>query len=78
MFYSDNEIHRLKICPKCSLESDDPRILPCGETVCNSCLNTNMKSFECQFCSSEHCTNENGFPKNKLIDQLLRNKPQKL
>ena len=43
-------------CPQCKSELDEPRRLPCGNSVCSYCVNTteNPNEFNCILCQSCH------------------------
>ena len=43
MFFSENDIKKLKTCPLCSEELHDPRVLDCGSTACNICITNSIK-----------------------------------
>jgi hypothetical protein len=36
MFFQESDVSELVTCPVCSEMYSDPRLLPCGETVCKS------------------------------------------
>jgi hypothetical protein len=73
MFYLENEIDELKKCSICSDELDDPRILPCSVTACNSCIHIDNDIYECKFCSNTHLVPlSEGFPRNGLAILLLK------
>jgi hypothetical protein len=69
MFYGDNEIDELKNCPHCIKEYQDPRILPCGQTLCLECIENEIenKEFECHNCLSTHQIPSSGFPQNLML-----------
>jgi hypothetical protein len=77
MFYEEAQIADLLKCPKCNKRFDDARILPCGQTMCSDCIenlsNKLSNTMKCSLCQGTHqITKENnGFPVNKLIMQLL-------
>lgn len=78
MFYKEEDIHFLLICPKCNKKFTDPRSIPCGETLCHSCIqnmfNSDKNGFNCDFCSSYHLQPDPSFPVNKKIQKLLSQK----
>ena len=80
MFYSEDKINIIKICKKCNKEYIDPRLLPCGNSMCNFCIKeTFSKSLKmkCILCKKIHKIPAKGFPKNKAI-KLLLNKKSKI
>ncbi len=57
-------------CPLCSRLLVDPIVLPCGETVCK--LHIQDKDLDkCPLCSEQHLLPKNGFPANKVLNNLL-------
>ena len=82
MFYEETVVAEHLKCKRCYIKFDDPRILPCGKTVCQSCIqeileseNKNDNSFTCSMCQKSHIIPEDGFPINELIEALLKNQP---
>lgn len=60
-------------CPLCKNNQDEPRLLPCGKSICLRCctiiLEQNVKKFKCEICNQLHKIPTNiGFP---LIESLL-------
>ena len=85
MFYEQNEILNVLNCAKCSRELDEPRLLPCGKTVCNDCIsaltssrNPNSNMFECSLCLDEHFMPSKDFPLNESLLKLLEKKPSEV
>lgn len=82
MFYQENEINELLICKLCNSKLIDPRVLNCGHTVCNKCIeliyNQQKKGIECLFCLRFHEMPKNGFPVNELISKLSDKKPKQI
>lgn len=72
MFYYKNLIETKLRCPICKHRYSNPRLLPCGETVCFECISKREK---CKLCSEYHEESENGFPLNRLIIELLEMVP---
>jgi hypothetical protein len=79
MFFEENEICDLIKCDKCKLKLDEPRILPCGFTICFNCVESiQMKGeiFDCILCKEEHHINPSkGLPINKTVLKMLSIKP---
>lgn len=77
MFYEQNKIEPFLKCSKCYEKFDEPRVLPCGKTVCSLCLKTLITDkkkegcFECCMCQASHNTNAE-FPVNELVKGLMR------
>ena len=69
MFFEETTINSILLCQNCHNKLADPRVLPCGTTICTMCIDN--KSNICQFCESVHLEPENGFPENKLVTVLL-------
>ena len=77
MFYEQNKIEAFLKCSKCHEKFDEPRVLPCGKTVCSLCLKTLTTDkkkegcFECCMCQASHNKNAE-FPVNELVKGLMR------
>lgn len=63
-------------CPQCSDLLLEPRILPCGKSICYYCVETNEDTiqFKCVFCKSTHIIPSGGFPINNELIQQIDNK----
>jgi hypothetical protein len=68
MSFKKEDISDAITCSICSDIYLDPRILPCGETVCEPCIKVET---ECHFCKKVHFAPHNGFPKNAAIQKLI-------
>lgn len=55
-------------CLSCGQRFVNPRILPCGETLCEKCVS---KMKKCFFCNEKHKAPSKGFPLNKVFNDLL-------
>jgi hypothetical protein len=73
MFYVEEEIAGNLTCPQCKSKYVDPRLIPCMDTLCNSCIQvlTENNEINCPFCQLKHPVPENGFASNKTISQML-------
>lgn len=74
MFYLEKDITEELTCPKCKDKFNDPRILPCGHSLCNFCIFTSVevKNVTCLVCSKKHSMPVDGqFFKNDFINKLL-------
>jgi hypothetical protein len=86
MFYEESKINKILNCELCNQKFDEPRLMPCGITLCNMCVNsiedrlliTNTTCFQCIFCTDHHCVPKNGFPINKPIKKLMSEKPNEI
>lgn len=86
MFYEEGVIKSILKCTKCTNSYDkqeEPRILPCGKSICINCLSEieyeiEDRKFDCNLCSERHSLPKNGFPKNDLLIELLRKEPAEL
>jgi hypothetical protein len=75
MFYQADKIDSILICTICDNKMVDPRLLPCGKSVCHRCVDlladTDKKRIKCQNCAKTHEIPEEGFPKNLALQKLL-------
>jgi hypothetical protein len=75
MFYQADQIDSILICKICENKMVDPRILPCGKSVCHQCLDiladTDKKKIKCQNCGKTHEIPDDGFLKNLSLQELL-------
>lgn len=60
-------------CRCCSSILQVPINLPCGDTICQKHVGSSAKgdTFKCPICKEIHSIQANGFPKSKLIQELL-------
>jgi len=42
LYYDANDLNSLLLCKICDQKFQDPRILPCGESYCNNCINSEV------------------------------------
>jgi hypothetical protein len=58
MYYQADKIDSILICEVCGNKMVDPRLLPCGKSVCNRCvdllIDTDKKRIKCQNCAKTH------------------------
>ena len=83
MFYEESLINKLLICHVCECQLEDPRVLPCGKSICNKCVdfltpNESKKHIKCQNCQETHDIPSNGFPKNRELAELVGIKPDEV
>ena len=76
MFYEEKEISELIICPYCKTKFTDPRLLPCGVSLCYDCIQLLDKSgnIEC-VCNNIHAIPVDGFIVNPTLAKLVEKKP---
>jgi hypothetical protein len=77
MFYEAFEIDSLLICKICNKKLDDPRILPCGKSFCNKCVESIFDSktnkVNCSNCGDVHDKpSTSGFPQNLEVAKIVR------
>ena len=82
MFYEEKEISEHLKCPNCRIIFVDPRILECGESMCNDCILLHMdkekNGIHCIICNKYHEISKNGFNKNLRLDKLIQIKPNEV
>ena len=76
MFCEYNKIKQVLSCKKCNQLLDEPKILPCGETICSKCQSMlqidETNHFDCIICSNKHTIMPKiGLPINKMIISLF-------
>lgn len=79
MFFEEIQVTKLFSCQKCNEKYDEPRLLPCGKTLCNYCilLIENESTFstneiKCPMCKGMHTVSPNGFPLNEIVFSLMK------
>jgi hypothetical protein len=80
MFYAADDISSELQCPKCEDRFVNPRVLPCGQSICLECIlelqqkSVNKSSIMC-VCAKQHKiqNNEDGliFAPNKFLNKIL-------
>jgi hypothetical protein len=75
MFFDSNQINNKLTCKKCEGRLDEPRILPCGRSICSFCLEyiklTNNREFQCLICDELHEMPKKGLPISETVLDLL-------
>jgi hypothetical protein len=79
MFYEQSQIYSILKCDQCHNDFDhydQPKSLPCGQTICCVCLDeieriAVNKKFKCAICLKEHLIPEEGFAVNVKISKLM-------
>ena len=78
MFYEENEINALVICPHCQNKYTDPRFIECGSSFCMPCIEfltkTNENGFQCPECGVFHPKPAQGSFKNPHLAKLCEKK----
>ena len=83
MYFEKSEIETKLICTNCQIRFDEPKVLPCGECICKSCLaklkNNDSRIIKCPICKREHDIPSDGeFPTHRILADLLKLKPVKV
>lgn len=86
MFYEEAQISRILNCQRCNQKFDEPRILPCGKTICNNCiynienkvLSQSTGDFNCSLCLEQHCVPDSEFPINEVAYNLMSEHPNEV
>ena len=75
MFYKADDIQSLFVCDVCENKMKDPRVLPCGKSLCHECIffwtDKETKTVKCQHCDKKHKFEED-FPRNLTLQQLIQ------
>ncbi len=54
MFYEESAINQILLCKVCDSKLNDPRLLPCGQSVCGECVaklaDTSNQRIKCLNC----------------------------
>ena len=78
MFYDTNKVNSVLLCKNCHEQLDEPKVLPCGKSVCSFCatkIKMNENEFDCLLCKNKHEMPKNGLPNNEALLELLSVKP---
>jgi hypothetical protein len=86
MFYEKNQLDRNLECPLCTNRYESAKILSCGDTICNYCiqdifktLSYDQKQFKCPLCRTLHALPiDRQLPDNKIIMRLLQEEPKEM
>ena len=74
LFFEENQISELVICPYCQNKYDDPRIVNCGASLCHQCIELLIKddktSFRCPVCQAVHVKQLAEYFKNTNLAKL--------
>jgi hypothetical protein len=76
MFYQADKIETILICTICDNKMVDPRLLPCGMSVCHRCVDiladTDKNRIKCQNCAKTHEIPDEGFYINQIVQEMLK------
>lgn len=84
MLYEEAQLDSVLLCPKCHLKHDTPKCLPCGNIICQRCINDIQNlldqightEFHCQICSEFHeFPSSQSFPTCHQVATLLTKLP---
>ena len=78
MFFEEKNLYDILNCSKCKERLDDPKMLPCGDTICSNCVSSihvNNNKFECILCTENHLMPEKGLPTYKKLLALISIQP---
>ena len=82
MFFEESLINSLLICSECERKFVDPRVLPCGKSVCQECVhtlaNTDTGLLKCRSCGKIHEIPHEGFPANQELAKLVTIEPKEV
>jgi hypothetical protein len=84
MFYEEKQIDLILTCPYCRNRYKEPKVLPCGVSICNRCVNSTVQntsqtdSFSCCFCSKSHAIPTEGFVDCFALQELLNKRPKEV
>lgn len=72
MFFTESDLELILTCKVCNVRFDsEPRILPCGRSICNYCSKSIEKKFMCILCKNEHSLEDKELPINTEVKALL-------
>jgi hypothetical protein len=53
MFFATNQVNEILLCLHCQGRLEEPKLIPCGETICSFCeksIQVNENVFDCVIC----------------------------
>jgi len=75
MYYNKNEVNNILTCKYCEGRLEEPKLLPCGKSICSLCVLTiklNASSeYDCSACNKKHEMSKNGLPVNEALVEML-------
>lgn len=88
MFYEQSQIEEILACKQCHIRYDTPRLLACGECICDSCAaplkrqfsaEQDLLEYKCPVCGEMHDTPKHlELPASNAILTLLKQQPREL
>jgi hypothetical protein len=73
-YFREAQIEEILRCDVCKMKMYEPKLLPCGESICGKCAvkQTDSTTYEmnCSFCQDVHYSPKTGFPPNKRLTKL--------
>jgi len=81
MFFDTNQVNNILLCLHCQGRLEEPKITPCGETICSFCeksIQVNNYVFDCFICKQKHEMPKNGLLDNKIVLKMLSVEPKKV
>jgi hypothetical protein len=70
----DQTTSNIDLCLRCRHNIDEPKLLPCGYTLC-TCCEKEIKSighFDCTQCGKTHVNDNNELPVNQSLEKLKK------
>ena len=75
MYFNKNEVNNILTCKYCEGRLEEPKLLPCGKSICSLCVSTiklNQSSeYDCSACNQKHEMSKNGLPVNEVVVEML-------
>jgi hypothetical protein len=66
----------IDLCLNCKQNIDEPKLLPCGNTICTCCekeiISIDNERFECTICNKTHIKDNNELPVNQSLKKLIK------
>lgn len=84
MYYSEIDLKSSLNCPLCNEVFHEPKILECGDSICNECAEQLIKNaatnkeFKCKLCNANHQIPKDGFLVNKHLVKILSLQPKEI
>jgi hypothetical protein len=73
-YYKQEQIEEILRCDVCKMKMYEPKLLPCGESICNKCavkqIDLTTYEMNCPCCHEVHFSPKNGFISNKRLEKL--------
>ena len=66
----------IDLCMRCRQNIDEPKLLPCGNTICTCCekdiMSIDNDHFDCSLCGKTHVKDNNELPVNQSLKKLKK------